>query len=97
MKKDSKNKHMMSSEKIKYYSEIVQESFESFKILIDVSIRSNVKEWANELFNHKRKHMLMCLNKLKEIYLRIELKSLKKNPNHSLNYQIMTNLIAMKM
>ena len=42
MKKDSNNKHIKSSEKMKCcYSEMSQESLESFKIFIDGSIRSN--------------------------------------------------------
>ena len=44
MEKDSNNKYIMSSEKMKYYySEISPESFEPFKNLIDVSLRTNLK------------------------------------------------------
>ena len=69
----------MSSEKMKYYySEIDQESFESFKIFTDVSIRSNVKEWADELCSRKRKHILMSLRKLKYFSLNMGFTSLKK-------------------
>ena len=72
----------MSSEKIKYYySENFQESFESFKILTDVSIRLNVKEWADELCSYKRKHVIMSLRKIKVISLSMGLTSLKKNLN----------------
>ena len=64
-----------------YYSEIDQESFESIKIFTDVSMRSNVKEWADELCSYKKKHVIMSLIKLKDIYLSMGLTSLKKNQN----------------
>ena len=54
------------------------ESFESFKILTDVSIQSIVKEWDNKLCSYKRKQMLMSLRKLKDVSLSMGLTSLKK-------------------
>ena len=79
MKKDSNNKHMMSSEKMKHcYSEISKWLFECFKILNDASVRSNVIEWADELCSCKRRHMLVSLRKLKDVSLRMGIASLKK-------------------
>ena len=44
MEKDSNNKYIMSSEKIKYYySEISPESFEPFKNLTHISLRKKIK------------------------------------------------------
>ena len=50
-----------------HYSEIIEESYESFKHLSDSTLRFILKCWADEASYFKRKHMLCSLSKLKDM------------------------------